>query len=322
MKAAVYYEIGGPEVFRYEDVPEPAVRPGGLLIDVAAVGVQGGDLLHRQGGVLATTPHIVGYQASGVVREVGDGVEDFHVGQPVVATMGYGSHAEVVSVLDPQHAGRSPTASRSKRPPACRSSTAPPTTACSSSATCSAGETVLVQAGAGGVGLAAIQLAKAAGATVLATASSDDRLGRLHEHGLDHGINYATDRRRPPRCCGSPTGAASTSWSIRSAAARWRRASPPSPTAGGSAGSGSAGREEAPPEVWPIMQKNGSLTGVFLGAEMARNPQRTHPMIDALLRPGGLGRAAGRHRPHLPAGRGRRGPPLHREPPGLRPRRC
>ena len=65
MKAAVYYETGGPDVFRYEDVPEPALRPGGLLIDVAAVGVQGGDLLHRQGGVLATTPHIVGYQASG-----------------------------------------------------------------------------------------------------------------------------------------------------------------------------------------------------------------------------------------------------------------
>ena len=55
-----------------------------------------------------------------------------------------------------------------------------------------AGETVLVQAGAGGVGLAAIQLAKAAGASVvIATASSDERLARLHEFGMDHGINYA-----------------------------------------------------------------------------------------------------------------------------------
>ena len=53
-----------------------------------------------------------------------------------------------------------------------------------------AGETVLVQAGAGGVGLAAIQLAKQAGATVLSTASSDTRLERLKEFGLDHGINY------------------------------------------------------------------------------------------------------------------------------------
>src|SRR3546814_6919098 len=55
-----------------------------------------------------------------------------------------------------------------------------------------AGETVLVQAGAGAVGLAAIQLAKRAVATVIATASSDDRLARLKEYGLDHGINYAT----------------------------------------------------------------------------------------------------------------------------------
>src|SRR3546814_12081187 len=55
------------------------------------------------------------------------------------------------------------------------------------------GETVLVQAGAGGVGLAAIQLAKRAGATVLATASSDDRLSRLEAYGLDHGITYRDD---------------------------------------------------------------------------------------------------------------------------------
>src|SRR5262249_56288899 len=54
------------------------------------------------------------------------------------------------------------------------------------------GETVLIQAGAGGVGLAAIQLAKRAGATVIATASSDEKLDRLREYGLDHGINYRT----------------------------------------------------------------------------------------------------------------------------------
>src|SRR5204863_1895736 len=56
-----------------------------------------------------------------------------------------------------------------------------------------AGESVLVQAGAGGVGLAAIQLAKAAGATVLATASSDERLSRIAPFGVDHGINYRDD---------------------------------------------------------------------------------------------------------------------------------
>ena len=282
MKAAVYYEIGGPEVFRYEEVPEPALRPGGLLIDVAAVGVQGGDLLHRQGGVLATTPHIVGYQASGVVREIGDGVEDFHVGQPVVASMGYGSHAEVVSVST-------------------RSTWAVPDGLSLEAAAgvpieygtaddclfefghLRAGESVLIQAGAGGVGLAAIQLAKAAGATVLATASSDDRLSRLHEHGMDHGINYATmdvaaevlrlTDGRGVDLVVDPVGGRTLEASIAALAYRGRIS-----------WVGQAGRDEAPPVVWPIMQKNGSLTGVFLGVEMARNPQRTHPMIDALLR--------------------------------------
>jgi len=53
MRAAVYYETGGPEVFVYEEVPDPDLRPSGVLIEVRAVGIQGGDLLHRQGGVMA-----------------------------------------------------------------------------------------------------------------------------------------------------------------------------------------------------------------------------------------------------------------------------
>ena len=65
MKAAVYDTNGGPEVFRYADVPEPAVRPGGLVIEVKAIGIQGGDLINRREGVLVSVPHIVGYQASG-----------------------------------------------------------------------------------------------------------------------------------------------------------------------------------------------------------------------------------------------------------------
>ncbi|MFM9225507.1 MAG: alcohol dehydrogenase catalytic domain-containing protein, partial [Actinomycetota bacterium] len=98
MKAAVYDKVGGPEVFRYAEVDEPQLRRGGVLIDVAAIGIQGGDTLHRQGGVLASVPHIVGYQAAGIVRVVGEGVSGIEPGQPVVATMGNGSHAEVVSV--------------------------------------------------------------------------------------------------------------------------------------------------------------------------------------------------------------------------------
>src|SRR5262245_61647727 len=98
MRAAVYYETGGPEVFRFEEVPDPTLRPSGVIVEVLAVGIQGGDLRHRQGGVMAATPHVVGYQAAGVVRAVGPQVQGLAEDDLVVATMGAGSHAELVSV--------------------------------------------------------------------------------------------------------------------------------------------------------------------------------------------------------------------------------
>lgn len=281
MKAAVYYETGGPEVLRYEEVPEPQLRKGGVLIDVSAIAIQGGDTLNRTGGLMASTPHIVGYQASGIVREVGDGVTQFVVGQPVVATMGFGSHAEVISVpagsvwaipdgLSLQEAAGVPI----------EFGTADD--CLFEFGRLQKGETVLIQAGASGVGLAAIQLAKAAGATVLATASSDERLERLREFGLDHGINYtkidvAQEVMKYTNGAGvnlvvDSVGGSTLEGSVASLAYRGRIS-----------WVGRAGREERPPEVWPIMQKNASITGVFLGAEMAVNPSRTYPLIDNLL---------------------------------------
>ena len=72
MKAAVYYETGGPDVFRYEDVPDPTAGAGDILITVEAVSIEGGDTLSRLGGDMARVPHIVGYQAAGTVAEVGE----------------------------------------------------------------------------------------------------------------------------------------------------------------------------------------------------------------------------------------------------------
>ena len=282
MKAAVYYEVGDPEVFRYEDVAEPQLRPGGLLIDVRAIAIQGGDTLNRRGGILASKPHIVGYQASGIVREVGAGVTKFKAGQTVVATMAFGSHAEVISV---------PAASAWAVPDGLSIEVAAGVPIEFGTADdclfefgrLKAGETILVQAGASGVGLAAIQLAKSAGATVLATASSDDRLSRLTEYGLDHGINYkvanvgkevmALTRGAGANLIVDSVGGSTLEGSVAALAYRGRIS-----------WVGRAGREERPPEVWPIMQKNASITGVFLGAEMALNSARTYPMIGNLLK--------------------------------------
>src|SRR5438128_7112282 len=94
MKAAVYYETGAPSVLRYEDVPEPSGGSSDVLIEVEAISIEGGDTLNRARGEMATVPHIVGYQCAGTIREVGEGVTDRHVGQRVVATNLWGSHAE------------------------------------------------------------------------------------------------------------------------------------------------------------------------------------------------------------------------------------
>ena len=277
MKAAVYYETGGPEVFRYEEVPDPVCGPGAVLIDVQAISIEGGDTLNRAGGATTARPHIVGYQCAGVVREVGAGVTDRAVGQRVVAVMPNGSYAERVAV------------------PALTTWVLPDTLdlklgACVPIAFGTAddclfefgrlqrGETALIHAGASGVGLAAIQLAKRAGATVLATASSDDRLARLKPFGLDHGINYrsgdfvAAVREhtggRGADVIVDSVGGHTLEGSIEAAAYRGRIAYV-----------GSAGRDAHRPNVDALRPGNKSIIGIFLGAELMLNHQRVHGMI-------------------------------------------
>src|SRR5262245_41301782 len=98
MKAAVYYETGKPEVLRYEDVPEPVCAPNGVVIDVRAIGIEGGDAGNRARGAMAARPHIVGYNCAGVVCEVGAQVKDRKLGDRVTALMMHGSHAERAAV--------------------------------------------------------------------------------------------------------------------------------------------------------------------------------------------------------------------------------
>jgi NADPH:quinone reductase len=282
MKAAAYARTGGPEVLEYVDLPDPVVRPRGVVIAVKAVGIQGGDVLHRAGGAMPSTPHVVGYQAAGRVHEVGSEVTEFQVGEPVVATMAFGSHAELVSA---------PAGSVYGIPDGLSIDEAAGVPIEFGTADdclfefghLRAGQTVLVQAGAGGVGIAAVQLAARAGASmVLATASSAERLAPLRDLGMDHGINYAagdvagrvrelTDGRGVDLVV-DPVGGRTLEGSIASLAYRGRVS-----------WVGRAGRDLSPPEVWPLMEKNASLTGVFLGAEMGRNPTRVRAMIERLL---------------------------------------
>src|ERR1700757_754864 len=98
MKAAVYYSTGAPDVFRYEDIPDPAVADTDLLVRVEAVSIEGGDTLNRLQGEMAGTPHVVGYQCAGKVVQAGAAVTDFTPGDRVVTVGLWGSHAELRAV--------------------------------------------------------------------------------------------------------------------------------------------------------------------------------------------------------------------------------
>ncbi|MCK9486314.1 MAG: zinc-binding dehydrogenase [Dehalococcoidia bacterium] len=281
MKAAVYYETGGPEVFRYEDLPDPTCHPRGILVRVEAVSIEGGDVLSRAGGVLATTPHVVGYQAAGTIVEVGEQVTDRQEGQRVVTTAPFGSHAELRSV------------------PVSSSWVIPDGLATEDAATVpvpfgtaddclfefgrlQAGETVLIQGAGGGVGVAAVQLAKRAGATVIGAASQDEKLEALRAYGLDHGVNYRTAdlvssvmSLTEGRGCDlvvDPVGGNVLQGSLACLAYRGRAITV-----------GNASRESRLVDLGGLGQGNQSITGVYLGAELARG-SRAYDMIAGHLR--------------------------------------
>ena len=164
MKAAVYYENGPPSVLKYEDVPDAKVFPGGVLIRVEAVAIEGGDTLNRLQGALMTKPHVVGYQAAGEIIEVGEGVTHLKVGQRVATTNAFGSHAEL-RVVPAMVAWPLPPGMDSKTGAVIPVTFGTADDCLLEFGHLKKGETVLVQAGASDVGVAAIQLAKRAGAT-------------------------------------------------------------------------------------------------------------------------------------------------------------
>jgi NADPH2:quinone reductase len=281
MKASVYYETGGPEVFRYEDVADPEVGRTDVLISVEAISIEGGDTLNRLQGDLASVPHIVGYQCAGTVTARGDDVTAFSVGDRVVTTGMDGSHAELRAA---NQAGTwAIPRGLSTKEAACVP------IAFGTASDClfefgrlHRGETVLIHAGASGVGIAAIQMASQAGARVLATASSDERLERLHAFGLHDGINYATTNfadevRRLTGGRGADVivdsvGGPTLQRSLTCLAYRGRCVT-----------LGNAGREEtATFDLSSMRGNNQALISYFLGAELYTAP-RAHTLIAQIL---------------------------------------
>jgi putative PIG3 family NAD(P)H quinone oxidoreductase len=191
MHAVVITEPGEPEVLHWLEVPDPVARPGEVVIDVAACGVNRADLMQRRGFYPPPpgAPPYPGLECSGRIRSVGDGVTSWRPGDEVCALLSGGAYAEQVAVpegqLLPVPANVAVTAAAAFPEAVC--------TVYSNVfqlAGLRAGEMLLVHGGASGIGTIAIQLGSAFGARVGCTAGSPEKLARCRELGADITVNY------------------------------------------------------------------------------------------------------------------------------------
>ena len=191
MRAIVIPENGGPEVLRWEEVPEPEPGPGDLLVSVEAAGVNFIDIYHRRGLYQMELPLIPGQEGAGSVLAVGEEVDEFVPGDRVGWTDVLGSYSERVVV---------PASRAVPLPEGIDATTAAAVLLQGLTAhflandtfQLSAGDRCLIHAGAGGVGLLLTQIAKSKGAEVFTTVGTEQKAEMSRGAGSDHVILYDT----------------------------------------------------------------------------------------------------------------------------------
>lgn len=193
MKAVYFERHGGPEVLIYGEQPDPVPGAGEILIDIHAASVNGADWKVRAGEYAPLpVPHILGRDFSGVVSALGDGVTDFRIGDEVfgVCAPGQeGAYAERIAVKA-SIVARKPPAMSHVEAAALALTGLTALSAIEDTIRLQAGESILIQGGAGGVASFAIQLAKHIGARVISTASAAN-LDYVRSLGADEVIDYA-----------------------------------------------------------------------------------------------------------------------------------
>ncbi len=297
MKAILCTELTGLEGLQLTEVPDPSPGPGEVLIRVRACGVNFADTLIVQGKYQEKPPlpFIPGAEISGDILAVGEGVTHVHPGQRVAALCETGGFAELATV-------------RAERivpiPDAMPYSTAAgflitygtSHVGLDHRAQLRAGETLLVHGAAGGVGLAAVEIGKALGATVIATASTPEKLAVAAAHGADHTINYREGgfRERVKELTGGrgadviydPVGGDVFDESLRCIAWEGRLLV---------IGFASGRIPQIPAGL--VLVKNISIVGLYWGAYARHNPRVLTDSLSALL----TWYAAGKIRPHVSA---------------------
>ena len=189
MRAIRVHEVGGPEVLRLVELPVPEPGPGEVLVRLCASGVNFIDVYERRGLYPVPLPFTPGEEGAGVVEKVGEGVVGLRPGDPVAFVLVRGSYAEYQVVpadrLVPIPQGLDP-----KLAAACLLQGLTAHYLLRSAYPVKPGDQVLVHAGAGGVGHLLIQWAKRLGATVYATASTEEKRALCREAGADYALPY------------------------------------------------------------------------------------------------------------------------------------
>lgn len=192
MRAIEVSEHGGPEVLRYTEVPDPRIGPGQLLVDTAAIGVNFIDTYIRTGVYPQDTPYVPGSEGTGTVTALGDGVTGFAVGDRVAWAAAPGSYAEQVAV-DAEVAIPVPGGVADEVAAAALLQGMTAHYLVESVHRPEPGDSVLVHAGAGGVGLLLTQMAAARGARVITTVSTDEKERLSREAGATEVLRYGDD---------------------------------------------------------------------------------------------------------------------------------
>jgi NADPH:quinone reductase-like Zn-dependent oxidoreductase len=190
MRAVVITKHGGPDVLKVQERPDPALEPGEVRIEVAASGVNFADVMARMGLYpdAPKPPCVVGYEVAGTVLELGEGVDALAHGQRVIAGTPFGGYASQVAVPASDVVGL-PDRLSFEQGAAIPVNYATAWAGLIGYGALQPGERVLIHSAGGGVGTAATQIAKRAGAEIYGTASPGKH-ARIRELGVDHPLDY------------------------------------------------------------------------------------------------------------------------------------
>ena len=189
MKAIQISEVGGPDVMKYQDLPDPVAGDGEAVLDIQAVGVNYTDIYNREGANPGPLPRVIGVEGAGVVRSVGTGVTQVKSGDVVAYCSVAGSYAEQ-AVVPESRLIKMPDGLDAKSGAAAMLQGMTAHYLCHSTYAVKSSDRVLIHAGAGGVGLLLIQMVKKLGGYVFSTVSTAAKAELAQGAGADQVIIY------------------------------------------------------------------------------------------------------------------------------------